>query len=797
MSRLQEIEFLRVKGGIFAEDVDLPLFKKSKQIPIFTLLYGKNGTGKSTISRAISKISGKEEKQIVKAEFLAEDGSVLIIDDSIKEAIFVFNEDFVDDNIRIDEDGLESIVVMGAVKEADDKIRKHKPDYEKSVEAAQRQQDKYSKYLDVKNTLCPDYYVYEMVKALKGDDNWAGRDARINDKKTNSQVKTDTYTQFVSLKPTRKRDELIVEFDKLYKALLEAKSGSKRVEKAVPQLAEYIDNEAEILKVLSVKIERPELTEREKRIFSLLQEENGNQKVNSIKMFFKRKEKTFCPFCFQEVEAEYADSLIDSIEKLLSKIVENHQRSLCEKKLERVEMDLSEFVVLPEVIYKECEDAISLYNAAVDEVNKLIEQKCENVYIPIIREAIGLKTKYDTCRECIKKLEEARVEYNKTATDTSGLVGNLRRINADIAYYDIIALYSGYKAAHAEKEREEKVLKDLIKDRDEKKRLLDTFEQEKKDAKIAMKAINDDLAYIFFSKNRLRIEHKDGKYMLFSHGNPVQPSNVSVGERNAIALCYFFNRIMKDKDEDDVYKQPYLLVIDDPVSSFDTENRIGILSYLKYKLGQFLIGNKDSRSLILSHDLQTFFDTRSLLTELLIKLFETPNILPGKYGNYLIELELKNKMAENTQISGRSEYTALFEIIYKYAVTIDSTYSHNIGNIMRKVMEAYGTFVYKKGMSELSTNEQILAGLNTNDKKYFENLMYRLVLNTGSHMQEKVCTIEDMKFFDFISDSDKQRTARDIICFLYKLNPLHVLAHLKECENAKVTIEQWCEDISV
>jgi hypothetical protein len=140
-------------------------------------------------------------------------------------------------------------------------------------------------------------------------------------------------------------------------------------------------------------------------------------------------------------------------------------------------------------------------------------------------------------------------------------------------------------------------------------------------------------------------------------------------------------------------------------------------------------------------------------------------------------------MAENTQISGRSEYTALFEIIYKYAVTIDSTYSHNIGNIMRKVMEAYGTFVYKKGMSELSTNEQILAGLNTNDKKYFENLMYRLVLNTGSHMQEKVCTIEDMKFFDFISDSDKQRTARDIICFLYKLNPLHVLAHLKECEN--------------
>ena len=54
-----------------------------------------------------------------------------------------------------------------------------------------------------------------------------------------------------------------------------------------------------------------------------------------------------------------------------------------------------------------------------------------------------------------------------------------------------------------------------------------------------------------------------------------------------------------------------------------------------------------------------------------------------------------------------------------------------------------------------------------------------------------------MNFFDYISDADKQRTARDVICFLYKINPLHVKANLQGKENAVEKIETWCEAISV
>ena len=82
--------------------------------------------------------------------------------------------------------------------------------------------------------------------------------------------------------------------------------------------------------------------------------------------------------------------------------------------------------------------------------------------------------------------------------------------------------------------------------------------------------------------------------------------------------------------------------------------------------------------------------------------------------------------------------------------------------------------------------------------------MYRLVLHGGSHMKESVKTLESPDFFDYISDEQKQQTAKDIIYFLYLLNPIHVIYHLlgdeknkqkSEKKEAKETIESWIRDI--
>lgn len=791
MATMEEISSLKIKGGIFTSETDLPLLKKKQEIARCSLLYGKNGSGKSTVAKGFRKVVGEDEKQIESVELIDEKNMPIGLTEEMRSNIYVFDEDFVNDNIRIEGDGLNSIIVMGAVKGADDKIKRLQPDYDKSIELYNNQVEKLHEYEDANNPISPDYYINEMMNKLKGDDNWAGRDAKIRDKRTNSPVKRDTYKQFVTTISSKTRDELIVEFDELLRKLEQAKSGSKIIEGKVPTLNPFVDIEEKIIRLLAIKIEKPELSERERYLFSILEGEGGNQRLNQIKQYFTTEEKRICPFCFQNVEEDYASGLVASIEKILSKKVEAHQSELRKVYLSPIDCLLDEFEPISKEFLNDCKLKIEQYNLTVSQINDLLIQKSENVFIPIETAPFNLKEKYDDCCALLKKLEESRLEFNKTATDTTALINQLLTVNSEIAHYDILNSYNNYLERSKARIAEQSVLERYQVDKEAKIKEMEDLEQEKKDARIAMRAINDDLAYIFFSKERLKIEFHDDKYFLYSHGLPVEPNHVSVGERNAIGLCYYFNRIMENKKEEDVFKRAYLLVIDDPVSSFDTENRIGILSYIKYKLGQFLTGHEQTRSLLMTHDLQTFFDTKHILEEILTKIYGSEK----QANKRIIELELKNNNIQSTEISNRSEYTSLFEIIFKYGEKVDTSYSQNIGNIMRKVMEAYGTFVYKQGMAQLSTNDKIISSLSKEDQKYFENLMYRLVLNSGSHMKERVETIEDMKFFDYISESDKQRTARDIICFLYKLNPLHVLAHLKNCEKAEETIKRWCKDM--
>lgn len=790
---IEDIASIKIKGGIFETETDLPIFEKEKtQKPNFSLIYGKNGSGKSTISRGFRKLTGDEELQIESMELLDADGSTIEVCEEEKNNTYVFNEEFIEDNIKIEDDGLSAIVVMGAVKDVDDNIKQIQPTYEKSLSEAQAQKEVFNKYSDSDNNLCPEYYINKMQEALKGDNSWASRDAKIRNNKTNSKVRRNTYTQFVELHPTKSRDELVLVYDATMKKLEAAKSGSKRIETVVPTLETFEDTENDIVNLLKEKIEKPVLSEREKSLFHILQDDNGNQKLTNIKNHFTGPQKITCPFCFQDVDEKYADDLVQSIEKILSKKVEEHQGKLLKARLSIFEVNLVAFNELSPEKVKECETKIGVLNSSIEQVNELINQKIENVYKPILNEGFCLKNKYDECVASLEELEEARKSFNEKTTATKPLIKELTNVNNEIAYYDLKELYEKYQKQIAEKKTEEEKSNKLNQTANDLRKKIEVLEQEKKNARIAMKAINDDLAYIFFSKTRLRIDYDHDKYVLYSHERLVEPGNVSVGERNAIGLCYFFNRIMENKDEEKVFNSKYLLVIDDPVSSFDMENRIGILSYLKYKLGQYLKGNDKSKFLLFTHDMQTFYDMRHFVLEL----------LSSKYKNgaskYVRDWELKNKSVDKIDIQKRNEYTALLGTVFDYADAeeIDTQYSVSIGNVMRKVMEAFGTFVYKKGMAQLSTDESIMANLSKEDQAYYENLMYRLVLNTGSHMEEKVKTIDDMNFFDYISDADKRRTARDVICFLYKINPLHVKAHLQGKENAVEKIEMWCEAIS-
>ena len=120
---------------------------------------------------------------------------------------------------------------------------------------------------------------------------------------------------------------------------------------------------------------------------------------------------------------------------------------------------------------------------------------------------------------------------------------------------------------------------------------------------IALNYINEQLQYVFYSEKKAKLVAGDGCYKLKIRGRDVPPKKISVGERNVLGLCYFFAKLFSNKKKEDRYKEEVLLIIDDPISSFDYGNRLGVMSLLRYqfnniKNGNFLVAILNSKVLV-------------------------------------------------------------------------------------------------------------------------------------------------------------------------------------------------------
>lgn len=579
----------------------------------------------------------------------------------------------------------------------------------------------------------------------------------------------------------------------MMKKLKIIRSGETKIDAKLPVLSELEYEDEKIKNLLSKKIENPELSEREKKILEISKQEKISETLDDIKEYFSERERTICPYCFQPVGKDYIKELSNHIEKILNIEVQEHKSELdtLKSKLLPIEIDFSKFTKLSDEKIKECEENLIKYNSTIEEIKGYIEKKQKNLYIPIQNTNFEIDSKYNNCKDSLKKLEESIKEFNSNISNEDIVKENLINLNNQIAHYEIFYMNQQREKQENEKAEIQKKLENLAVEEEGLKSKIDSLKEQKKNIKIAMESINNDLKYIFFSKDRLKIEYENinDRYIVYSNNKKVNPDRVSTGERNAIALCYFFNQIMKNKNEEEIYKNEYLIVIDDPVSSFDEENRIGIISYLKYKIREYIEGNINTKIIILTHNLKTALDIKKGFDEMMKK---------GKKGekkekNKTRTLELSNKGITNIDFEKRNEYTFLLSKIFEYADNINEEYSHNIGNMMRRVIEAFGTFVYKKGVTEILEDEQIISKEEKEDIK-FKNYSFKLLLNNSSHMNIGTTIVDNPDTFDIYSDEEKQITAKKLIILIYKLNPLHIKAHLGENNDVEEKIKKWIKE---
>lgn len=778
-SVIEEMTGINIKSDYFSTAPTLELFSKGIRT---ALIYGKNGCGKTTMAQGFREYISPVPPLMVELSPRA-NGSVIPVSPGETGKFFVFDEDYVSTRIRVKEDGLSAIVLFGDQIDLEDQLNTLETEITTKKDELDRQANECATYQSAKSVKSPAYWVTEIKNELKKDTGWAGNGAKIKNLRHNVAVNDEVIDKLGSLNPKKSQSELQADFTGRLLQYSAVNSSTEQLTVAVSALPNIGDKVQQAASLLSQIIDRPHWTTREQEIFDLL----GGQGLETAKAFLSNSETTICNQCLQPISQEYRYNVLRELDSLLNREVEEFKEKL--KKLIIQEVSNTAYESYRELpSYTVVRNNLDAYSKAVAAHNSIVYEKINNPFEPQEYDTNNkLMLLHLTLSKSLVELESNRTSYNLSITKRKDVMANLLVLNDEIAHYTIDSMYSSLIIQRAAKavadELLERLSKELIDLKDRKAKL----DAKRKNFKLAAEEINNSLEYIFYCKGRLTLElGEDDQYHLKVNGRPVTPNKVSCGERNALALSYFFTEIANNTNAKTNYANEVFLVIDDPISSFDFENRIGVQSLLRWKLEDVLSGCSTSKILIMTHDITTAFDLEKSLKEIKERLKGTRT--SADYQLLRLEECSISKLSDDQ----RNEYTQLIRRIFEYAQqgTGDELV---IGNIMRRVLEAFATFSYKEGIENISNKDSILCILPANQRTYFKNLMYRLVLNSESHSKDRILSMKDYSFSTLLSEAEKQRTARDIICFMYLLNKYHVLSHLPQ--NAEADISLWISNI--
>lgn len=797
---IEKIKGLEVEGRKFTTKQEIVLFEPTNpgaQPQRLALVYGRNGSGKTTIASAFRQSDPAFADKRLSVSLVLDDDSRIALPDEAKiakTAIRVFDERYVDEKIKLmpDESGLGSIVLFSDPGDFEKAIAKLEGDKAKIEEADAKLESEIGELEDVAKPSSP-AYLWESVKSiLKAG--WAEEDRILKGATSKSRVSDAVAAEIAKLECETSNKNIETETNKT-QSVLDSLSSAGEVGN-IPALARFElgdFDEPAVIGLLNQKIEEPVLTDREKNILGILGKYAG--RVEEIRETFS-SEIDHCPYCFRSIDADEKTSLIESIENVLNREVEDYKAKLASVILPSFLFDKSNYMAVDSVASEKIESGLVKVRAIVESYRADILTRSRNVYGDMKFTSHDLVVALAEVNLLVDELERKRKDLIGLAQRKNDLKARLSRLCKEKAHYQVAAAYQTYLA-------QDKTLKDRQKDKKETESRIAELEAEinglkaqKKGIKLAVDCINQSLRYIYASQDRFAVEAKGDKYILKSHGFDIKPSDVSTGERHALALAYFFVDINANHQLDEFYSDEVMLVVDDPVSSFDAENKVGVFSFLMRQFGCVLMGNKSSRVIMLTHDAYTMMQL-SKAGETLIK-----DIIPGPKSKVRLLTMLSDGEFGNFNPEKHNEYSALLLDVYNFAKTgKSSTCAFSVGNEIRRVLEAYSTFLYRKDAISLFYDKVSRDKLK-DLAEYFAAKMDRAVLNGESHLKFQAQSFSsDGNFFAMISDGDRQQVAKDALCILYLLDAEHLCAHLgpmtKDIPNANAIgdVEKWIEDI--
>ena len=232
----------------------------------------------------------------------------------------------------------------------------------------------------------------------------------------------------------------------------------------------------------------------------------------------------------------------------------------------------------------------------------------------------------------------------------------------------------------------------------------------------------------FLGRSDISLEYDTAAkgYKIIRTGTKRSASNLSEGEKTDIAFVYFITKLTENgnKIEDSI------VVIDDPISSFDSNHLFHSMAFLKAAC------EKAKQIFILTHNFQYF----KLVRDWIMKK-NGAKTDKTKSCAYTIETEKESPRrsiinnAHSSLLNHGSEYHYLFKKLHEFgeALNLDVEQAYQVANYGRKLLEAFFTFKHPKGRNDFYQLMEAgckQANIDTTTKEK----IYRFI-NKYSHLQ--------------------------------------------------------------
>lgn len=776
MSRSTHIQFFNPRCG---ENINYDLFayentKGELKAAQLSLIYGRNGSGKSTFAKHLFDSLANGDCQV---KTLSGNTSDALYDsEAIRVEPKLFNADFISKiGYREEEDSgrLKTIVYFGDQNSNLEEIEELVDKRADTFRALQQKIDRRAELGSKDSGEIADCWA-KLRLHLKGDSSWSefrqaatGTASRITDNVVNELISVAGQT---SDKPI---DQLVDRRRTLLDSISRSESRPQVDTNIQPFQFPWDLSTADLLfqEVPSSHTQ----SEIESHYLDLLKG-GGSAILEKAQDEFGRPEGGQCPMCTQRVEGDLRSELLRAI----TRVLESQERAGIAQRIARLEpVSHIEPAMLDARQAEAVEESTSeLYSQARGKVKRVVEKFSEAAKIKRNSPETKVELPLTELEEAMAELETARQRsiseleiFNEAVRSRNQNISEFHKVNNEVAASDADIRESLLKLRDANREVE-----DLNDEEEQMRRQLEEIDAQLQalrarelEHEAAMSLMNRFLSVVFGDSSRLYLEPAEQAYRVLSRGCDVPLEELSTGEKNIIALVFYLASIFEESADYTKFAEQRFLIIDDPLSSFDRDNRFGVFLLLRQIVERFT-NNQMTQIVVTSHDLEFIQDLSTVVSEI--------------NGVNAVVRTIENHRLTPIHLDSYSAYSDLLRKIYDYACAPDPENFDRAdvpaGNEMRLVLEAYAQFEVSRGIVELPT-AQIVKNIFSESEidlaPYFGGRLYKLLLHGESHSADSI-RAGQFDLSEVSTREERQEIAQDLIAIISKISPAHIPAKL-------------------